>query len=445
MRTQIMRWAQRALALFGLVFLAIATLSILASYVPPAVLAEELPLSNLQATSCEARPSAACHLRCETHQVCRSWQVPPTEKCVRWDADCDEFGCWEAGSFCWTEGGYWESECHDETTCTEECVWEKCNGNNSGCTDLWCYGTCGAGANCECRNQDQNPNPGGCNTAADCGGTTTCPNSQTGGSYWTCQANVCIAVCGSANEPPPENPPPGNPTPTRTPTPLPTRTPIPTPTPFPRPSCATNPEDYGGSVTRVTVLPPDVQVAYQPQNPVVVGQDTTKRGVDLNTTITLQACSLDWHYRVLEDYIWCGKATCNCTVDNCELRQRWVEWDETCSENFTLANVTIDGRLNAESVAYINGPLQQKYPGVKVYQGSIAFFPNVLARVVNYVVGNPTVWQMQGLKYPLADPGSWDVTVNIATQPTTHCSAQQWSIPFPKKIPVYLREQTLTK
>ena len=414
-------------------------------------------------SSCDARSAAAC----TTTTTC--------DTCWRTNCVTDENSCWPGhwacdgptdpdtgdclGSTYWEEGGC-KTTCTPESydchcTTTETCNWEKCEGNQSGgCSNLYCYGTCGAGANCECRDA---PNPG-CNSAADCTGDVTCPNSQTGGSYWSCQAHACIAVCvgdkssssSSSSAAPtattvPATATPG-PTATRAPRATPTRTPIPTPRPIPQPVCPPDPENYGGSVTSVVAPPtPAVLVNSAPPNPIVVGQDATKRGVDLNTAINVDACTINWHYRVMEDYIYCGKASCDCTKDNCELRQRPVEWDQTCTEPYPIAGVSIRGDLSTDSVNYINGAMQQIYPGAKVKQGTITFFPNVLAHVYSYIVDNTTTWAMQGNKYPLQDPGAWDVTVNVATQATTHCGPLQWIIPFPKKIPVFLREQILVK
>ena len=409
--------------------------------------------------TCDARNMAACTTQCDTCYRTECVDIPPC-----WDDhwECDGpmvdgvcYGNWyEVPAGCAQSCTPVSYDCN----CTEVCDnWQQCDGTCPLGGDLWCQGSCGASANCECRGSGR----AGCQSAADCTGATECPFSQQAGSYWTCQANQCVSVCGSGPQPtdtpmPPTVTPvpptatPVPPTATRsaraTPTPQPSRTPFVTPTPIPQPDCPPNPEDYGGSVTRVIPpAPPSVQFTQLPVNPVVVGQDATKRGVDLTTALSVGACTIDWHYRVLEDYVYCGKATCNCAVDNCELRQRWKEWDETCTENYPIAGVTIDGQLSADSVAYINGPLQEKYPGAQVLQGSYRFFPNALARVTQYLVGNPTRWAMQGLKYPLQDPGNWDVTVNVATQPTAHCGPLAWTLPFPKQIPVYLREQSLVR
>ena len=371
-------------------------------------------------------------------------------------------GYWETKPGYWeTIPGYWEHvPGYYETVYTEVCDTNAdCTGTCPANQQLKCNGVsaaggCGGGANCWCVDQNGNVTNSQCNSASDCAGNAfTCPNTELGGAVWSCQSHQCIAICGDNNNNNNNN---GNPTsvppppvpPTSTPIPTPTRTPIPVPTPIVVPHCPPNPEDYGGSVT--SVVPPGapvVQMASQPTYPVVVGQDAAKRGADLTAQISVGACTINWHYRVREDYIYCGpnKPVCDCTKDDCELRQRWKEWDDTCTEDYPLAGVTIDGKLSQDSVNYINGPLQQKYPGAKVYQGSIRFFPSPLAQQTEYTVGNPTIWAMAGAKYPLQDPGGWDITINIATQQTTHCGPLQWSLPFPKWLTVYLREQTLTK
>lgn len=395
-------------------------------------------------------PAVPCHdeYRCPVQNVCYGcgcWK----EQCGTW---CDMDGCYRD---CYSY--YEDRTCTSEVVCDWYCVggsdaWieyvEQCIPDNS-CTgtcplggNLRCQGsgtTCGSGVNCWCEGSGRSE----CSSSAQCSGPVECPYSQQAGSYWSCQAGQCVSVCNPNGNPPGDNGNGGN-TPPIVPTV--TRTPIPSPTPIPQPHCPSNAEDLGGSVTS-TVPPtgPVITLSTAPKFPIVAGQDPTKRGLDLTADISVPSCTVNWHYRVQEDYIYCGKETCNCSIDNCELRQRWKEWDDTCSENYPLAGVTIDGRLNADSVNWINGPLQQQYPGVRVYQGSLRFFPNVLARQTEYTVGNPTTWSMAGLKYLLQDPGDWDVVVNVATQPTTHCGPQQWTQTFPKYLPVYFRDQTITK
>ena len=405
---------------------------------------------------------------CEWNDGWWEWSDPWDEWVDGWLEMIDAWDEWVDGWWEWhdpydeTVSGWWEwIPAWYETVCVggspawDEYV-EVCDTSTGACTgtcplggQLECTGsgtTCGAGVSCYCVGSGRPE----CNTASDCGGPVECPYSQQGGSSWTCQANQCVSVCNVEDSSGGDGSGGNNPLPTSTPTPpataTATRTPIPTPTPYLAPRCPPNPEGLGGSVT--AVIPPSrafVNLGSAPNNPVVVGQDPTKRGVDLSAQVQVYPCQVNWHYRVPEDYVWCGKETCNCAVDNCELRQRWKEWDETCSEDYGLAGVLIDGKLSADSVNWINGSLQQQYPGVQVYQGSIRFFPNPLAQQTNYAIGNPTIWGMAGIKYPLADPGDWDVSVAVQTDPTAHCGAQQWTIPFPKYLKVFFRGQTLIK
>ena len=442
----------------------------------------------------EAMPAAACTTTCVDNWVtdcgyvwvpggCSgSRWVPEQQRCGNscwsggcgWDSGIDDYVCWEGGcdTVCWNEGGYWEENCWDgyyayqcnttyQPTCTETCT-SGCgtngyNNNGETCTDssgnvipLSCNSNCSV---CTCPSTQSY-----CSSDADCGGSTSCPFSTSGGSYLECQAGICASVCESSGNGgggggsitnSTSTPIPGvtpTATPNRTATPGATRTPFATPTPIQHTSCPASPESEGGTVKNVIApTPPDVQIVTLPINPVVVGQDPTQRGVDVQETVTVYACTIDWHYRVQEDYVFCGKATCDCNVDNCEIRQRWKEWDETCTEPYGIAGITIDGQLSTDSVNYINGEMQNRYPGARVQQGSLRFFPNALARQLSYLVGVPTTWVMQGLKYPLRDPGYWDVNTTIVTEPTTHCGPLQWTVPNPKKIPVYLREQTIIK
>ena len=342
----------------------------------------------------------------------------------------------------------WHPPYDDPPTETVVC---KCDGTCPSGQRLNCSGgagnECGPGTTCTC---DQLP-PKDCNTAAECGGPVQCPNTQQAGSSWMCNsAGQCVSYCGNdSGAPPPPLPPSGAATPPTTGPGTPATTPgagTPTATRFPSPTpilpygCPTNPESLGGSVKQIIPPPvPNVQMAFQPNYPVVVGQDPTQRGVDADVALTVGPCTIIWHYKVKEEYEFCP------TKNNCELRWRWKEWDETCQESYALRQVKIDSTLNPASVAYINGPLAQKYPGARIYQGELVLFPSPLAHVVNYTVGKPTTWEMRGLKYPHADPGFWDVTTTIVTENSGHCAPLSWTIPTPNAFRVYLRDERLTK
>ena len=386
----------------------------------------------------DAQPAAGCTTTCGDVWVIGSChQVGGRDVCGNLCYWTDAGETYECSYECWYEGPHEEcSDAHTEWQCSETCT-SDCpttgyggGGTRSCSVALVCNSSCGT---CYCPDAVRN-----CNNDADCDGGTECPFSTSGGSYLQCQAGLCASVCLGGGGTGGSGGTGSNPTPTPRP--------FPTPRPVIVPPCSADPSIYGGTVTSVTAPPaPGVAMTTAPNNPVVIGQDPAKRGLDLTTQVTVGACTVNWHYRVDEEYIFCGKATCNCSVDNCEMRTRIKEWDEQCAEPYSLADVTIDGKLSADSEAWINGDLQQQYPGVRVYQGAIRFYPNALARQTQYSVGSPTIWAMQGLRYPMADPGQWDVTLNVTTQATGHCGPLSWTLPFPKFFKVFFRDQTLIR
>ncbi|MBI5030979.1 MAG: hypothetical protein HZB51_10660 [Chloroflexi bacterium] len=158
---------------------------------------------------------------------------------------------------------------------------------------------------------------------------------------------------------------------------------------------------------------PDFKLAMQPDYPVVIGQDLTKRGVDVYGRATLGACTVIWHHVLRTQWEFCGKSTCDCSKDTCSIRETTQEWDTTEVEPDHLQSASIDSTLNAKSVAYILGAMQQIYPGAKVQQGTVRVYPSTWAQVVENAVGAPTTWTFVAQRVPYSDPGSWDFSVAL--------------------------------
>jgi hypothetical protein len=218
---------------------------------------------------------------------------------------------------------------------------------------------------------------------------------------------------------------------------------VPPPVPPPLPSGGE--EVYLKAV--IPQAPPDFTLAFQPPFPVVVGQDPTQRGVDVTGQATLHPCTVIWHHVLHEYWYYCGpnKPSCDCSKEDCEVRETTKEWDTTQLEPDALASAGIDAVLSPASVAYINGPLAQRYPGAHVYQGQVRVYPSQWASVTQNYIGIPSGWAFQALRVPFEDPGKWDFHVALTTTGTPHCSPLNWSKDFPGVLTVWLREQRLTK
>jgi hypothetical protein len=191
--------------------------------------------------------------------------------------------------------------------------------------------------------------------------------------------------------------------------------------------------------------PPEWGMAFKPDFPTVIGQDPAKRGVDVQAQAVLGACTVIWHHVVRETWTFCGKATCNCSVDNCEERETIREWDTTEYEPDQIGSVTVNTALSSSSVAYIQGPMQSLYPGATVFQGQVRVYPSEYSRGASQVVGIPTVWRFSAERIPYADPGSWDVAVRLSTAGTSHCGSVSFDQTFPNAFVTWLREQRMVK
>jgi hypothetical protein len=210
------------------------------------------------------------------------------------------------------------------------------------------------------------------------------------------------------------------------------------------PSCCSS----GEEVYLKAVIPqpaPEFTLEFLPPYPIVIGQDATKRGVDIQGRATLGPCTVIWHHVLREQYIYCGKERCDCNTDNCEVRESIKEWDTTDYEPDQMASATVDSSLSAKSIAYIQGPMQQIYPGARVQQAQVGVYPTGWARVADYRVSIPTVWTMLAERVPYADPGDWDFQATLNTTGTPHCGPLHWSKAFPGALTVWLREQRLIK
>ena len=193
--------------------------------------------------------------------------------------------------------------------------------------------------------------------------------------------------------------------------------------------------------------PPDFIIETQPPFPVVVGQDSTQRGVDVLGRATLYPCTVIWHHVLHEYYTYCP------TKDNCEVIETTREWDTTELEPDALAAASIDSALTPKSATYIMTEMARIYPGSKIYQGQVRVYPSTSlkgipggwARVTENVIGIPSHWAFLAERVPYADPGDWDFQVALTTTGTPHCAPLNWSRDFSGLLTVWLREQRLVK
>ncbi len=153
---------------------------------------------------------------------------------------------------------------------------------------------------------------------------------------------------------------------------------------------------------------PDLELFYRPANPVVVGQDPERRGVD----ICLRARS----YPVIRTTY---------TVEWDEERQQWVQVPHTSvvPDPIDLSSIRIQADLTDESVQWITGVLAQRYPGLTVHQAVWTVAPDANWRVSGQgqADGSYTVLGCNE-RLPFADPGRYRVRASFTTRGTAWTS-----------------------
>ena len=197
------------------------------------------------------------------------------------------------------------------------------------------------------------------------------------------------------------------------------RTPQPTATPTP-PAC---------SGTRVNVTKPRGSYEQEPKHVIVVGQDPSVRGFTLK---------LDLHGGRAEKWELESKQVCTRVVgaypDDCPSGPwRWTcAWTRIERHNDPIVKVELAMRLHESTIAWIEGDLAARYPGVRRTEP----LPKVF-----------TVWRGRAMRvredwhYLPSDPGVHGGRILITTAGTAISPPQHVSIPF--EVKVYLKDTTL--
>jgi len=239
----------------------------------------------------------------------------------------------------------------------------------------------------------------------------------------------------------PDDPP--EPTPQGTPVP-PTSTPPPTPTPVPphTPVPTLPPPGHGcapSSISRTgagTILIEKIA----PPNPVVVGQDKSKRGVDIHVRIVSPAVVYTYEkWEVVSSETQCchtdpdtGWKVCQADMSPCdngwagwsrETTDKWdcKEYKETYADPVDLGTLQVQLVLTGESKEWINTELARKYPGATVRHPVWELIPlggwshyQAVDGSLNYVL-DATI-----LRTPLEDPGYYEMRVAGRTKGTRY-------------------------
>ena len=212
----------------------------------------------------------------------------------------------------------------------------------------------------------------------------SCTNAPTGCPPELCQANP--VACGL-----PATPPPGA-----------------EPTASPPPSCP------APSVSQKAPTSSIVPVA--PNFPLVVGQDSSKRGADVTATVTIPNVIYTWYEPIYETELSCHHNP-NGGADICKTVQVFKgckAHHESLPEQITNARATAS--LTDSSRNWIINTLGATWYGAYVHQGSFD-----LKRYGSPAIGcggGSCSYNLSALKIPFADPGYFDLKVQVNTAGT---------------------------
>ena len=210
--------------------------------------------------------------------------------------------------------------------------------------------------------------------------------------------------------------------------------------PTPPPSSCSVPIVKSGAIT-VTAQ------KIAPPYPLVVGQDPSKRGVDLTWEVTVGPTLYTYGVKVPVTGMKCiaGSGTSNCTTSNNQagtLQQVVVGYN--CVQHIqiyteSLKWVTLLASLSQTSQDWILNTLSLMYPNDYLHHPDFSFAGNPASGSFQ---GNTFVWDFAQNRIPVADPGHFDLVVAGATSGTP-VSAWRGFSRSGGTFPVYLEEAVI--
>jgi hypothetical protein len=198
------------------------------------------------------------------------------------------------------------------------------------------------------------------------------------------------------------------------------------PTPSLPPSCST-PIVQSGAIT-VTAR------KLAPLNPIVVGQDTERRGADVTWEVRVEPTSYTYGVQVPVMGIvcasWNGQGSSNCQTSDHKagiLEQIVVRYD--CVQHTqifpeTLNWVTVSASLSQASRDWILNILSIHYPEAYLHHPSFSYPGNPSAGSLQ---GNTYVWTLTQNHVQIADPGYFNLVVAGSTTGTPVSSPRGFS------------------
>ncbi|GAP21928.1 hypothetical protein [Leptolinea tardivitalis] len=198
-------------------------------------------------------------------------------------------------------------------------------------------------------------------------------------------------------------------------------------------NCASIPGGCSGVVTPTLPQPkicPDPTVSIQqptisiqktaPSNPLVVGQDTeNRRGADVIAKVSIPPVIFTWHEPIYEDREVCEPSTVVGGVPVCRTESFFKE----CREHVehlpdAVASLQATAALDAASQAWITSKLGQTHYGAYVHQANFTLIPGLGSWSGGCDGGGTCTATGQALKVPFADPGTFNLRLNVVTTGT---------------------------
>ncbi len=201
------------------------------------------------------------------------------------------------------------------------------------------------------------------------------------------------------------------------------------PTPTEPPTCPGPSVSQGNPVLSISPAAPPY--------PVVVGQDPDNRGADINGNVSIPPVILTWYEPIYEEIETCSSAstnqTSNCTRPNgqpgafktsLEFKECRVH-REILPERINILNARAE--LSGESRNWIVNDLGSKWYGAYIHQGSFNLVQ--YGSLSNGCDGGGTCSAtLAALKVPFADPGLFNLSIQVGTN-GTYWNGQQITPP----------------
>jgi hypothetical protein len=174
-----------------------------------------------------------------------------------------------------------------------------------------------------------------------------------------------------------------------------------------------------------------------PPNPVVLGQDDQKRGVDLWWELTIGPTIEEWETLEVTGY---GQQCNPLNPNDCVI---YEEYGCEMHRNYycePIAEATATATLSATSKAWILEELSYKYPGATLKNPGLGYSEPAIGRCA----GTTYVWTIEKEEVPVEDPGNWDLSIIGRTRGTPVSGGRNFNVAG-GRFPAYLIDTTIIK